>query len=240
MGGVTTEQSLEHGSVRQITGRATTPTAIIFDWDNTLVDSWGTIHKALEKTFIAYGLEPWSLDEAKANVRHSARDSFPKLFGDEWEAAKDHYIASFEAIHLDELSALEDAADLIEAAASSMPLAIVSNKTGRLLRAEVEALGWAHHFVAVYGAGDTAKDKPDPLTVQLIRENLSSQQDERVWFVGDADVDMACAQNSNCLGALIHGTSNGHFVNDVVPPGTDLAFLNLSAFHGYLREGGAI
>ena len=34
------------------------PPAIIFDWDNTLVDSWDTIHEALVITFAAMGHKP--------------------------------------------------------------------------------------------------------------------------------------------------------------------------------------
>ena len=56
------------------------PKALVFDWDNTLVDSWVMIHRALERTFIAMGRRPWTLDEAKRRVRASARDAFPKLF----------------------------------------------------------------------------------------------------------------------------------------------------------------
>jgi phosphoglycolate phosphatase len=31
------------------------PKAVIFDWDNTLVDSWPVIHHALNETLEAYG-----------------------------------------------------------------------------------------------------------------------------------------------------------------------------------------
>ncbi|MEM6902099.1 MAG: HAD hydrolase-like protein, partial [Pseudomonadota bacterium] len=152
---------LEAG-IANITGRATYPTAMIFDWDNTLIDSWSTIHAALADTFKTFGKEPWSFEQTTANVRKSARDSFPTLFGDDWEAAKDHYIAAFEAIHLAELRPLDGALEFISNTAKTMPLAIISNKTGRLLRAEIDHLGWGGHFVAALGAGDAEADKPDP------------------------------------------------------------------------------
>ncbi|MBV6632558.1 MAG: HAD hydrolase-like protein [Alphaproteobacteria bacterium] len=227
-------------AIRDITGKAGRPSALIFDWDNTLVDSWGIIHRALVDTFKAFGKAPWTLEESKANVRKSARDSFPILFGDEWEAAKDHYIAAFEAVHLDELTLLDGAQNLVEAAAAAMPLAIVSNKTGRLLRAEIEHLGWGSHFVAALGAGDAEADKPDPTPVRIVRKKLSEAQNTNVWFLGDADVDMACAQNSNCAGVLIHGTSLGQFFNRAVPPGTDLAVLDLPTLQAHLRDGDAM
>ena len=60
--------------------RAILPRAILFDWDNTLVDSWPTILDALNTTFEAFDMAPWSMIEARERVRHSMRDSFPKLF----------------------------------------------------------------------------------------------------------------------------------------------------------------
>ena len=63
------------------------PRAIIFDWDNTLVDSWHGIRQALNATLVKFGLEPWTMDQVHARVRKSLRDSFPGLFGERWEEA---------------------------------------------------------------------------------------------------------------------------------------------------------
>src|SRR3546814_1879837 len=63
--------------------------AILFDWDNTLVDSWAVIHHAMTATFEALGERPWPLEETRRNVRQAARDAFPALFG----ARADHATA---------------------------------------------------------------------------------------------------------------------------------------------------
>ena len=55
------------------------PRALIFDWDNTLVDTWPTIHEALRQTFEAMDVEPWTLDQTRQRVRRSMRESFPEL-----------------------------------------------------------------------------------------------------------------------------------------------------------------
>ena len=57
------------------------PRAVLFDWDNTLVDSWATIADALNTTLQTFGHAPWTMAEVKTRVRKSMRDSFPKLFG---------------------------------------------------------------------------------------------------------------------------------------------------------------
>lgn len=58
----------------------TAPRAVLFDWDNTLVDSWQIIHEALHETFVAFDREPWTIEQTKAWVRHSMREAFPKAF----------------------------------------------------------------------------------------------------------------------------------------------------------------
>ena len=40
----------------------TRPRAVIFDWDNTLVDSWVCIRESYNMTFRHFGMPEWSLD----------------------------------------------------------------------------------------------------------------------------------------------------------------------------------
>ena len=91
------------------------PRAVLFDWDNTLVDSWATIHAALEVTLAAMGQPRWTLEETKARVRESLRDSFPRLFGPRWEEARRLYLDTFRAIHLDRLRPLPGAEAMLQA-----------------------------------------------------------------------------------------------------------------------------
>lgn len=182
------------------------PRAVVFDWDNTLVDTWQTIHEALVLTFEAMGHPPWSLEETKSRVRHSLRDSFPHVFGDAWEEAKGVYLRSFEAIHLERLAPLPGAGALVEALdRAGRTMALVSNKTGRLLRAEVAALGWSDRFHRVVGAGDATADKPHRAPVDLALEGSGIPAGETVWFVGDTEVDVECARNAGCIPVLVHG-----------------------------------
>jgi FMN phosphatase YigB (HAD superfamily) len=113
------------------------PRAILFDWDNTLVDSWGTIHEALNFLMAAMERPLWSLAETKERVRLSLRESFPRHFGDRWEEARDIYLARFREIHLQRLTALPGRAAMLRALkAEGIYLGVVSNKTGPVLRNE--------------------------------------------------------------------------------------------------------
>lgn len=172
----------------------TKPRAILFDWDNTLVDTWPIIHLALHDTFSEFGLEPWPLEEVKKRVRHSMRDAFPQLFGERWETAGDFYRNAYRSRYADTLNALPGAADVLEALSDSgIFLGIVSNKQGPQLRREVEHLGWSRYFSAVVGASDAARDKPHPDPVLLALEGSGITPDGNVWLIGDSDIDVECA-----------------------------------------------
>jgi len=118
------------------------PRAVLFDWDNTLVDSWPIIHDALHLTLTTMGHKPWTLEESKARVRLSLRDSFPALFGTRWEEARRVYMDAFQSIHLERLGALAGVVELLEhLTEAGCYLAVVSNKTGPILRREAAHLG---------------------------------------------------------------------------------------------------
>jgi phosphoglycolate phosphatase len=183
--------------------QAALPRAIVFDWDNTLVDSWATIHEALVHTFTAMGHEPWTLAETRARVRHSLRDAFPPLFGDRWEEARKVYLDHFTAIHIARLAPVIGAAELLaEAQKAGFHLAVLSNKTGRILRREAEHLGWHSYFARLVGAGDASADKPDPIAMSYALEG-SGFAGPDVWYVGDTALDMECAARAGCIGVLV-------------------------------------
>jgi phosphoglycolate phosphatase len=180
------------------------PRAILFDWDNTLVDSWATIHEALNTAMAAMGKPLWSIDETRERVRLSLRQSFPLYFGDRWEEAQQIYLAAFNAIHLERLTALPGREQMLRAlAGEGIYLGVVSNKTGAVLRREMQAIGWARLFGAVVGAGDANLDKPDPAPVVLALEPSGVAAGEHVWLVGDTAIDMQCATASGCLPVLL-------------------------------------
>ena len=132
------------------------------------------------------------------------RDSFPALFGDEWEKAGEVFYDRYGAIHADKLVATAGAAELLKTlSAEDIYLCVVSNKKGPFLREEAEALGWLDHFGALVGAFDAPRDKParDPVDMALAPGGVPAGG--RVWFGGDADIDMECAHGAGCLPVLV-------------------------------------
>lgn len=199
------------------------PRALLFDWDSTLVDNWGSIEQALNATLIAMGHEPWTTEETRARVRESMRESFPRLFGERWPEARKIFYDSYLARHLEFLRPLPGAAEMLaELSAAGICLGVVSNKTGPVLRKEAASLGWDAHFRRLVGAGDAVRDKPDPAPVALALDGTGIGPGPEVWFVGDTALDMACAVNACCLPVLLAGEGLGRDDFSAAPPALQL------------------
>lgn len=181
------------------------PRAVVFDWDNTLVDTWPVIHASFETTLKAMGQQPWSLEQTKDRVSKSLRDAFPELFGDRWEEAREIYYSAFESVHLQALEPLDQALSLLDhVQGRGIPMALVSNKTGKYLRREVDHLTWNRYFQAVVGAGDAPRDKPNPEALGMAMAPMKMEMGPDIWFVGDSRSDLELARNAGCSGILVH------------------------------------
>lgn len=186
------------------TPHLTPPRAMVFDWDNTLVDSWGCIQESYNRTFRHFGMPQWDMDETRANVARSLRDSFPILFGERWHEAREVFTRVFEEIHMSHLRPLPGAGEMLaDLADAGLYLAVVSNKRGSFLRTEAQALGWSAWFGRLVGANDAEADKPHPAPVHLALEAGDLAPGPHVWFIGDSAVDLQCAVNSGCAPVLL-------------------------------------
>lgn len=209
------------------------PSAILFDWDNTLVDGWAAIAEGLAAAFTAFGLPVWTEEEVKARVRRSLRESFPEIFGRDWERARDIFYAGVRARHLEVLRPMPGAADLVAAAARRVPVAVVSNKQGPLLRAEAAHLGWADQFRALVGAGDAMADKPDPAPMRMALDPCGVPADGRVWYVGDTALDMQAARRAGFAAVLLGDASHD---GGIVAAAPDAAFPDGHALAAWLID----
>lgn len=185
------------------------PKAIIFDWDNTLVDSFPVVYDAAVTAYKTFGVTPPTYEELLSCQGFSLRDSFPQIFGDKWEDARQAYLDAFEAMHLKRMKPMPDAFQMLKYAADKVDcLCVVSNKTGRILRDEADFLNWTPFFYSIVGSFDAPADKPAPDAAMfalkgtdIIDEN--GKLTAPVWFVGDGAVDMQCARNVGACGVYV-------------------------------------
>ena len=204
---------------------------LLYDWDNTLADGWAGIAAALNAVFSAFAMPHWTVADTRARVRVSLRDSFPVMFGAEWERARDIFYATLEDAHLRHVVPMPGAAEAL-AAGAAWPQGVVSNKQGKFLRAEVAHLGWAGHFGAVVGAGDASADKPDPVPIVLALDRMGRGADASVWYLGDTALDMEAARAAGVTAVLVGDASHDGGIDRARP---DLHFPSAHALAARLR-----
>ena len=179
------------------------PAAILFDWDNTLVDNWAAIAGALNTARSAFGHPKMSEAAVRGWVRQSMRNSFPDMFGEAWTEARDIFYGSFGAKHLEALKPLPGAGELLRRLNGlGLYVGVVSNKHGGYLRKEIGHLAWTALIRRAVGAGDAAEDKPAVAPVDLALSGSGIGRSGAVWFVGDAAIDMECAIRAGCTPVL--------------------------------------
>jgi phosphoglycolate phosphatase len=193
-----------------------TPTALLYDWDNTLVDAWAGVTAALNAAFVAFNMPAWTVGETKARVRVAMRESFPVMFGERWTEARDIFYAALAAEHLRHLAPLPGAAEAL-VAGRVRPQGVVSNKTGRFLRAEVDHLGWSGNFQSVIGAGDAAADKPDPAPIFMALSELGVVAGTSVWYLGDTALDMQTARAAGVTAVLVGDAAHDGGIEHAAP-----------------------
>ncbi len=212
------------------------PRAVLFDWDNTLIDSWDQIGKALNATLEAMGHARWTPEEVRARVRASARDAFPRLFGDRADAASRLFFDNYRQLHLEGLRAMPGAGELLALLRDELGVyaGVVSNKQGEFLRDEARHLGWTPYFGRLVGASDAARDKPARAPVELALSGAKAAVGSEVWLVGDTDMDMLCARNSGCVPVLLRAEPPAGDEFGAAPP--RLHFADCGALAAALKD----
>jgi phosphoglycolate phosphatase len=198
------------------------PRAVLFDWDDTVVNNWHIGVDSINATLVHMGMEPWSEAEIRRRSGLSARDAFILLFGaDRWQEADRVYYDTFRKLsEAQGVKLVEGIDDVLAALArAGVYMGVVSNKRGDLLREDVRRAGFTGYFGGIVGAGDAAADKPDPAPVKLALDGSGIRPAADVWFVGDSHTDMICAHRTGCSGMLI----------ETKPPPDDLLIKNMPA-----------
>ncbi len=210
---------------------APVPTVLLYDWDNTLVDGWAGITAALNAVFTAFDRPHWTVEDTRNRVRVSLRESFPVMFGDRWEQARDLFYATLTDRHLDHVTPMPGAAEAL-LAGSGLPQGVVSNKAGAFLRREVVHLRWEPHFGSVVGAGDASADKPSPAPIFMALEQLRLPPGRSVWYLGDTALDMQAARAAGVTAVMIGDALHDGGVERAAP---DIHFRDAHALAAHLR-----
>lgn len=212
------------------------PKAVFFDWDGTLVDSFAFLHKAHNHVREIFGMGAFTLEVFEEYFGMPREKLYADIYGPERiEEAKGHFEA-FVIANQHEIKVIDGAADVLAYfAEAGVPMGIVTNKKGALVRQEIENHGWKEYFVSVVGAGEAAEDKPSsaPLILALEKSGLGVAAED-IWFVGDTVSDLACAKGVGAPCVLIE--ENGEDSEMAAEYSPFLIFKDCRGFSDFLLQ----
>lgn len=205
--------------IPRLNGQLNKPKAVYFDWDGTLVDSLAFITKAHNHVRRSLGITPeLTKEEFHYYLGMPRAVIFSELYKERADEGETAFVQYYNDNHLSDIQLIEGAQNLLETLdAQGITLGVVSNKRGNFLREEINHLGWDKYFgTRVIGSGDTAEDKPSAMPLEhglsLMSEKLNKND---IWYVGDTDIDLQCANNAEVVGILYNPKE-----------------INISAIHG--------
>ena len=208
---------------------------ILFDWDNTLSDTFPALHDSYNHMLRHFGREEWDVTTAKANIRHVAHEYLPTLFGERWEEALDVYRTYYRSTHATS-PAFEKATDLmVHLKSNGARLGIISNKNEAILQSAYELSPYKPYMDVVLGALAERPGKPDPMVMELALQQLGHEGPrENIWYVGDTDVDMEFARNAGVKSVFIENAGLDRMEDIQLSHKPDLAFKSLADFLKHL------
>jgi phosphoglycolate phosphatase len=173
----------------------------IFDCDGTLVDSGGTIHRALDATFRAHALVCPPRHEAQKVIGLSLEQAMAAL-APEADAGvlsatyKENFIAMRGAGEVEE-PLFDGIVDLLEVLENDgWLLGVATGKSLRGLNHCLAGHGLAGRFVTLQTA-DNNPSKPHPGMAHTAMAEAGAGP-ETTLFVGDTAWDMGCARSAGC------------------------------------------
>lgn len=202
------KKSSPHATVFEMTNVNQKPKAVLFDWDNTIIISKSLLYEILRFTIQDLNLEERLLDSKVflENLHLSARDVFPKIFGERWKEAMEIYEKRFANRHLETLEIMPGIVPVFKLLAEhGVTMAVVSNKEGYFVRKEAEHLKVSEYFHKIIGSFDAESDKPSPLPAYLALQELWKPEEfgADMWFIGDSLADLECGYNAKCSPILL-------------------------------------
>ncbi|MBI3725203.1 HAD family hydrolase [bacterium] len=175
------------------------PTAVAFDLDGTLLDSFDAIYEAtvlaLRDVAGEERARAWRFEDARAHEGRAFEEIARIAAGsDLGPAVAKRYRERFPEVASRVVRPFEDVAPALEALArDGVPLAVATNKPAPAALELLTRFGLARPFRAVLGAGDRYPPKPHPGVVVDVARALGVPPRE-LAFVGDAGVDVAAAR----------------------------------------------
>jgi pyrophosphatase PpaX len=169
----------------------TSPLALLFDLDGTLIDSIGLLLVSMEHAFTGHPRVP-TRAQWTAGIGTPLRTQLAEWCDDDAqvEALVERY-REFQGLHLEGLTTLYPGVrELLDwARAQGHTTGIVTSKGRGMTERSLQHVGIVGHFDTIVTYEDTDRHKPGPEPVRLALARLGADP-SRAIFVGDSPHDM--------------------------------------------------
>lgn len=188
-----------------------TRTAIIFDVDGVLIDSYEAHFKSWLQMFGEHGVS-FTEQEFRKTFGRTSHDIIAKLYGGEltpeeiaaWDDRKE---ALYRDIIREDFPEIVGAGELLDSLhAAGFKLAVGSSGPPENIDLTLECLGRAALLGAVVTRADVTRGKPDPQVFQIAAERLGAKPDECV-VVEDAPAGIEAANRAGMASVALTGTA---------------------------------
>ncbi|MCH9853098.1 MAG: HAD family hydrolase [Alphaproteobacteria bacterium] len=187
---------------------------ILFDWDNTIVQSADALHDSMQ-TVLDSGFTLPASEIRQQYWGTSFRSGFPHLFGENWLEAKEVYHKSFQTYRESHPNGLfpflPDATKILhQCKQQNYQMGVISNRLHEDLLYEVTQTGLQDLFFCICGSGPADADKPDMRHALYVLQKggyadmlNDAARRKNIVMIGDSKVDMLLAKNLNITGILL-------------------------------------
>ena len=176
-------------------------TTVLFDMDGTLLNTLDDLADSVNFTLTKFGCPTRDVDEIRGLlgygayylIKHAMPENTPE---DEVQTAFAFYKEYYKQNMQNKTAPYDGVNELLKGLhEKGIKMAVVSNKPGPATEILCEEL-FGEYIKTAIGVGGEVKEKPDPSGLEKALKLLNSTKEETV-FVGDSDVDMQTAVNSN-------------------------------------------
>jgi phosphoglycolate phosphatase len=212
--------------------------ALIFDFDGTLIDSKKDVFKSLMHAFSVCGI-PINPPDAAIIMQKQLSDAIqyavPDISTEKRAAISEAYKKHYDASEYPNTTLMPGARDLLETCARrSIPCFIVSNKRQFPVLRIIESFNLRGYFAAIYNP-DTFDGKFFSKS-QLLAYALKEQRLNRrtTAYIGDMEADILTARENGMISIAV---TNGYGADAAKATSPDFVVKDLSEMLGIISSG---